>query len=275
VDLLTTGVDVPPVVNVVFFKYVGSPIAFYQMVGRGTRLHAPTNKLMFKVYDYTNASRLFGEDFKSKFAEHEDKPADVTWVRERSDDRSILVEGLDVRVSNAGIYILTTDESGETMPVTLEEYKQKLAARLVEEVPSLDEFRETWVEPEQRREMIGHLPDSGRSPLLVRTLSGMEDYDLYDVMADLAYGLAPRTMVDRSDAFGYKNREWLDAISEGASGVIRALASQFAKGGTDNLENPQIFRTPEVVHAGGVNALREYGDAAEALRQTKLRMFTT
>ena len=122
--------------------------------------------------------------------------------------------------------------------------------------------------------MIGHLPDSGRSPLLVRTLTDMEDYDLYDVMADLAYGLAPRTMVDRSDAFGYKNREWLGSISEGASGVIRAIASQFAKGGTDNLENPQIFQTPEVVQAGGVAALRQYGNPQEAYAETKLRMFT-
>src|SRR6266446_2483488 len=38
VDLLTTGVDVPCVRNVVFFKYVRSPIAFHQMIGRGTRL---------------------------------------------------------------------------------------------------------------------------------------------------------------------------------------------------------------------------------------------
>ena len=29
------------------------PISFYQMVGRGTRIDAPTGKLMFRVYDYT------------------------------------------------------------------------------------------------------------------------------------------------------------------------------------------------------------------------------
>jgi type I restriction enzyme R subunit len=58
VDLLTTGVDVPAVRNIVFFKYVRSPIAFYQMVGRGTRLDPPTGKLMFKVYDYTRRGSL-------------------------------------------------------------------------------------------------------------------------------------------------------------------------------------------------------------------------
>ena len=65
VELLTTGVDVPNVANIVFFKYVSSPIAFYQMIGRGTRLHPTANKLMFTVYDYTNATRLFGDNFKA------------------------------------------------------------------------------------------------------------------------------------------------------------------------------------------------------------------
>jgi type I restriction enzyme R subunit len=45
------------------------------------------------------------------------------------------------------------------------------------------------------------LPDAGRSPLLVRALEQMEDYDLYDVLADLGYGLDPKTRIDRADAF--------------------------------------------------------------------------
>jgi len=63
VDLLTTGVDVPCLQNIVFFKYVRSPIGFYQMIGRGTRLDPPTGKLMFRIYDYTNATDLFGRTF--------------------------------------------------------------------------------------------------------------------------------------------------------------------------------------------------------------------
>ena len=63
VELLSTGVDVKPVRNVVFFKYVASPIAFYQMIGRGTRIDEPTGKLVFTIYDYTGACRLLGEAF--------------------------------------------------------------------------------------------------------------------------------------------------------------------------------------------------------------------
>lgn len=38
VDMLDTGIDVPEVVNLVFFKKIRSKIKFWQMVGRGTRL---------------------------------------------------------------------------------------------------------------------------------------------------------------------------------------------------------------------------------------------
>lgn len=38
VDMLDTGIDVPEVVNLVFFKPIHSKIKFWQMIGRGTRL---------------------------------------------------------------------------------------------------------------------------------------------------------------------------------------------------------------------------------------------
>ena len=40
VDMLDTGIDVPEIVNLVFFKLVRSKTKFWQMIGRGTRLCA-------------------------------------------------------------------------------------------------------------------------------------------------------------------------------------------------------------------------------------------
>lgn len=60
-DLLTTGVDVPSVHNIVFMKTVSSPEHFKQIVGRGTRTDPATDKLWFRIIDYTNATRLFDE----------------------------------------------------------------------------------------------------------------------------------------------------------------------------------------------------------------------
>jgi type I restriction enzyme R subunit len=59
VDLLSTGVDIPNLRNVVFMKPVSSPVVFKQIVGRGTRLDAASGKLFFRIVDYTNATRLF------------------------------------------------------------------------------------------------------------------------------------------------------------------------------------------------------------------------
>ncbi len=269
VDLLTTGVDVPIVRNIVFFKYVRSPIAFYQMVGRGTRLHPPSGKLMFRVYDYTDASRLFGEDFITA-AVRPPKPGPKPEPEER--ERSIQVEGMEVRITPAGRYIVT-DVDGQATPVTVEEYRQRLAALLVQQAPSLRAFRDTWVVPPSRRDLLAGLPDGGRSPGIVRALAGMDDYDLYDVLAELGYGLAPRTRTARADAFAYKHTSWLGGMSKSAAAVLRALAAQFARAGTDGLENPAVFQTPQVVAAGGLAALKTQGTPADVLLETKKRMF--
>jgi hypothetical protein len=114
---------------------------------------------------------------------------------------------------------------------------------------------------------------SGRSALLVRDLEEMRDYDLYDVLAELGYGLAPKTRIERADAFTYKHAAWLSTMPSKTAGAIRALAGQFALAGTEGLENPAVFQTPQVAQAGGLAALKELGRPAEVLMETKTRMF--
>ena len=270
VDLLTTGVDVPCVRNIAFFKYIKSPISFYQMVGRGTRIDAPTGKLMFRVYDYTDATRLFGEGFITK-------PPRTGGGSELPPpppppEPTISVEGFDVHITDAGRFIVT-DVDGKAMPVPIEEYKSRLAARLVQEVRTLDDFRVRWIDPPSRQELIDALVTSGYSPTVVRMVDDRQDYDLYDVLAELGWGMNPRTRRVRTLAFTYKNEDWLNALSQRAADTIRAIASQFERGGTEGLENPQIFQTPEVRLAGGLAALQTAGNPRDLLIETKARMF--
>ncbi len=51
VDLLTTGVDVPEIVNLVFMRRIRSRILFDQMLGRATRLCEKIHKDHFEIYD--------------------------------------------------------------------------------------------------------------------------------------------------------------------------------------------------------------------------------
>ncbi len=64
VDMLDTGIDVPEIVNLVFFKLVRSKTKFWQMVGRGTRLcpdlfGPDLDKSFFWIFDYCQNLEFF------------------------------------------------------------------------------------------------------------------------------------------------------------------------------------------------------------------------
>ncbi len=63
VDMLDTGIDVPEVLNLVFFKKVMSKAKFWQMIGRGTRLCEGLmdgeNKSKFYIFDFCGNFEFF------------------------------------------------------------------------------------------------------------------------------------------------------------------------------------------------------------------------
>ncbi|NMM89211.1 restriction endonuclease subunit R [Rhodococcus sp. SRB_17] len=69
VDMLDTGIDVPEVVNLVFFKIVRSKAKFWQMVGRGTRLckelYGPgQDKKDFFIFDFCENLEFFSQELE-------------------------------------------------------------------------------------------------------------------------------------------------------------------------------------------------------------------
>jgi type I restriction enzyme R subunit len=67
VDMLDTGIDVPEVVNLVFFKIVRSKTKFWQMLGRGTRLCPDLfgpglHKAYFSVFDFCQNLEFFNQN---------------------------------------------------------------------------------------------------------------------------------------------------------------------------------------------------------------------
>lgn len=69
VDMLDTGVDVPEILNLVFFKPIKSKIKFWQMIGRGTRLckdlfGVGQDKKEFYIFDYCKNFEFFSENPK-------------------------------------------------------------------------------------------------------------------------------------------------------------------------------------------------------------------
>jgi type I restriction enzyme R subunit len=64
VDMLDTGIDIPEIVNLAFFKIVRSKTKFWQMIGRGTRLRPDLfgparDKKFFRIFDYCQNLEYF------------------------------------------------------------------------------------------------------------------------------------------------------------------------------------------------------------------------
>ena len=64
VDMLDTGIDIPEILNLVFFKKVRSKTKFWQMIGRGTRLCPDLlglgqDKEKFLIFDFCNNFEFF------------------------------------------------------------------------------------------------------------------------------------------------------------------------------------------------------------------------
>ncbi|NVI87828.1 DEAD/DEAH box helicase family protein [Actinomadura sp. BRA 177] len=59
--LLSTGVDIPTLRNIVLFRVIRSMPEFKQIIGRGTRIFREDGKLSFDIIDFVEATRLFND----------------------------------------------------------------------------------------------------------------------------------------------------------------------------------------------------------------------
>lgn len=94
VDMLDTGIDVPEVVNLVFFKPVRSKVKFVQMIGRGTRL---CPQLFGPAEDGSDDKREFYIfDCCQNFEYFNNKPEGVPSARQESVGKRLFTARVDL-----------------------------------------------------------------------------------------------------------------------------------------------------------------------------------
>lgn len=116
VDLLTTGVDVPSVRNIVIIKPISSKIVFKQIIGRGSRIDEITDKHFFRIIDYIGATHLF-DDWERipelEPGEPEGNPTSFLSVQVVDGDSQELISGASVilqRAANRQLHEKTNHE---------------------------------------------------------------------------------------------------------------------------------------------------------------------
>lgn len=285
VDLLATGVDIERLNAVVFFRYLESSILFYQMVGRGTRIHEETQKYKFWLYDYTGVTDLFGTDFitaptkprvKKPGGDDEGGGGDGDGD---DDDPLPLPEmktGHQGSIQSLGRFILQEriiDGERREVAVPLEEYRQEMVARVLREAATLHDFRSLWVETQKRQQLIEHLLSAHYSPDQVRDMLHMADCDNFDLFAHFGYREKALKRPERGALYIEKSRPWWEGMPDSTAIVLKGIGHQFALGGTEALESTELWNVPDIRHAGGLAALKSLGKPADVLREAKVRLF--
>lgn len=281
VDLLEAGVDIERLNGVVFFRYLKSAIKFYQMVGRGTRIHEATGKYKFWLYDYTGVTDLFGTEFISKPRKPGsgggggggDDTGGGGGGGTGGDDNAVgEMKGHQVLITPAGRFILSSRD-GKEIKIPVEEYRSEVIKRVVSEAHNLDDFRKLWIETQKRKQLITHLLQANYDPSTIQDIDKMTDYDLFDFFGYLGYKAKALKRDERGELYIEANKAWFDGLDKNAAIVLKALGHQFALKGTDALETPALWEVPEIKKAGALEALKKIGKPMNVMKDAKRRLF--
>ncbi|MDE2590367.1 MAG: DEAD/DEAH box helicase family protein, partial [Patescibacteria group bacterium] len=137
--LLTTGVDMPMVKNIVIAKIINSMTDFKQTIGRGTRIRDDYEKLFFNILDYTgSAMQRFADP------EYDGEPAllteeEMNGVGERIEE-SIKVSGQEQineeMVESTEPFHITDDSEGESHKYYVDEGEVHVIGEVAYEIDS-------------------------------------------------------------------------------------------------------------------------------------------
>jgi type I restriction enzyme R subunit len=106
--LLSTGVDIPTLRNIVIFRVIRSMPEFKQIIGRGTRLFPEDDKFSFDIIDFVEATRLFNDPAF-------DGPP-LRRLRDETDEQGNIVDSVDEKAP---------DMEDETVEEPPGEYRQE------------------------------------------------------------------------------------------------------------------------------------------------------
>jgi len=136
VDMLDTGIDVPEVVNLVFFKIVRSKTKFWQMIGRGTRLCPDLfgpgrDKEYFYIFDFCQNLEFFSQN-----PEFTEGSVGESLTKRLFTARLELIKELDRRLQGGGTVGEGAAPYGDTS--TLASLRQANAELLRTEIASMN-----------------------------------------------------------------------------------------------------------------------------------------
>ncbi|MBU4371023.1 MAG: DEAD/DEAH box helicase family protein [Proteobacteria bacterium] len=209
---LSTGVDARNIRNIVLMRPINSMIEFKQIIGRGTRLY--DGKDYFTLYDFVKAHHHFsdpewdGEPIESEPQETGLIPPSSSSSEEVREPKAeypkrqkIKVKLADGKERTIQHMMATSFWHPDGTPMSAQQFMELLFGKLPEFFKDEDELRALWSVPETRRKLLEGLAEKGfgKDQLAeMQKIIDAEKSDLFDVLAHVAYALAPLTREERA-----------------------------------------------------------------------------
>jgi type I restriction enzyme R subunit len=246
---LSTGVDARNVRNIVLLRPVNSMIEFKQIIGRGTRLY--DGKDYFTIYDFVRAHHHFndpewdgdpidpeppaggnggGGDPKPPGSTPEPQPPVVKIKIKLADGKARTIQSMTA----------TTFWSADGKPMSAAQFLESLFGALPEFFKDEGELRALWITPDTRRKLLEGLADKGfgREQLAeMQKVIEAQSSDLFDVLAYVAFALAPQTRAQRSE----KAKVEIQLVfSDKQQAFVDFVLDQYVKEGVEELDAEKL-----------------------------------
>jgi type I restriction enzyme R subunit len=288
-QLLTTGVDLPTVRNIVLFRTVGSIALFKQMIGRGTRLFPDDDKLSFDIIDYADATRLFAdpefdgppERVDEEEIDDEGNVVDETAVEApeptfEEAGEALELDALDIEprakfyvadtevvVTAEGIYHLDP----ETRRLRLVEYRDFVADTVRTLFPDPRSLRSRWASRVGRQDVIDALADHGIDVEEVTERTGLRDADPLDVLVHLAWSQPLATRTERARRVQKEHADFFAEHQPAARAVLTELLDKYAQHGISQLDDLSVLEVPPLSALGSPAEIAAHFGSGTALQQ--------
>jgi type I restriction enzyme, R subunit len=230
---LSTGVDARNIRNIVLMRPIHSMIEFKQIIGRGTRLY--DGKDYFTIYDFVKAHHHFndpewdGEPLGPEpAAGGPEEPAEPKKPRDPKEPRperpaKIKVKLADGKARTIQHMMVTTFWHPDGTPMSAQQFMESLFGKLPDFFKNEAELRDLWSDPDTRAQLLQGLAEKGFGGdqlAEMQKIIDAEKSDLFDVLAHVAYALAPLTREERatnakgaiSTHFNSKQQDFLDFV---------------------------------------------------------------
>jgi type I restriction enzyme R subunit len=228
---LSTGVDARNVRNIVLLRPINTMIEFKQIIGRGTRLYE--GKEYFTIYDFVKAHHHFndvewdGEPIEPETCEKcghypcvcikeptppchlcgqkpcvcpkDPCPKCGQWPCVCA--KKVKVKLADGKARSILHMMVTSFWHPDGTPMSAQQFMEALFGKLPEFFRDEEELRRLWSAPDTRRKLLEGLAEKGfgkQQLTEMQRIIDAEKSDLFDVLAHVAYALAPLTRDERA-----------------------------------------------------------------------------